>query len=96
MTLTEFEQSITKNQMPNNLLPCLQALWLEANGNWDKAHQIIQHLWGTNPAWVHAYLHRKEPDEWNANYWYSQAGKKNPNISFRQEWKNITQTLLMQ
>jgi len=24
---------------------------------------------------VHAYLHRKEGVEWNAEYWYSRAGR---------------------
>ena len=30
--------------------------------------------WG----WIHAYLHRKEPDIWNAKYWYGKSGKPYP------------------
>jgi hypothetical protein len=28
--------------------------------------------------WIHAYLHRKEPDIWNAKYWYRRCGKPYP------------------
>jgi hypothetical protein len=39
--------------------------------------------------WIHAYLHRKEPDPNNATYWYSRAGKKMPEYSFDKEWKEL-------
>jgi hypothetical protein len=45
---------------------------------WEKAHQLIQDLTDKNAAWIHAYLHRKEGDVWNADYWYRKAGKQRP------------------
>jgi hypothetical protein len=56
----------------------LRALWYDLNGDWDTAHGIVQRMSDTNAMWIHAYLHRKEPDPWNANYWYRNAGKPNP------------------
>ena len=55
-----------------------RALWLDLNGNWDAAHRIVEQMSDTNAMWIHAYLHRKEPDLANARYWYRSAGKNFP------------------
>lgn len=67
----------------------LKALDIEKKGDWDKAHKIVQVIEHELAYWVHAYLHRKEPDVSNAYYWYSRAGKPMPEYSFKQEWKEI-------
>lgn len=67
----------------------LKALELEKKGDWDKAHKIVQDLHHPWAYWIHAYLHRKEPDLSNASYWYSRAGKKMPKYSYEKEWKEI-------
>ena len=54
----------------------LLALWWDAHGDWNKAHEIAQDVSGADGAWVHAYLHRREGDVSNAGYWYRQAGRK--------------------
>ena len=56
----------------------LRALWHDLNGDWDVAHRIVQQMADINAMWIHAYLHRKEPDEANARYWYRRAGKPFP------------------
>lgn len=56
--------------------PLLRAMWYDLNGNWDRAHTITQEIEGKTAARVHAYLHRKEGDQWNAEYWYRRAGVK--------------------
>ena len=56
----------------------LRALWYDLNGDWDTAHRIVQAMSDVNAMWIHAYLHRKEPDIWNAKYWYSRCGKPYP------------------
>lgn len=38
---------------------------------------------------VHAYLHRKEGDIWNANYWYRTAGRKPFAGSLEEEWQAL-------
>lgn len=67
----------------------LEALDLEKKGDWNKAHEIVQDLHHYFAYWIHAYLHRKEPDLINASYWYSRAKKSMPNYEFETEWKEI-------
>lgn len=56
----------------------LRALWYDLNGDWDTAHRIVQQMDDRHAMWIHAYLHRKEPDLANARYWYRQANKPFP------------------
>jgi hypothetical protein len=48
----------------------LRALWHDLHGDWDTAHRIVQVMDDRDAMWIHAYLHRKEPDISNAKYWY--------------------------
>lgn len=73
----------------DNLSPELYALWLDGHGEWEKAHDQVDQLPGKSVARVHAYLHRKEGDQWNADYWYKRAGEIRPNLSLEQEWENL-------
>ena len=74
--------------------PLLIALWYDGKGDWDTAHKIADNISGQMGDWIHAYLHRKEGDQWNANYWYQRAGKQMPNISLEEEWAHLVKTLL--
>jgi hypothetical protein len=74
--------------------PRLRALWLDAQGNWDGAHEAAQADEGGAGDWVHAYLHRKEGDAGNAAYWYRRAGKPMCRTSFEEEWVSIATALL--
>jgi hypothetical protein len=67
----------------------LKALNLDKIGDWNGAHEIVQLINTQEAYWVHAYLHRKEGDIWNADYWYRRANKKRPDISFEEEWELI-------
>lgn len=67
----------------------LKALELDKKGDWDKAHEIVQDLNHVLAYWIHAYLHRKEPDLTNASYWYARAKKSMPEYSYETEWKEI-------
>ncbi len=69
--------------------PELTALWYDGKGDWNKAHNQVDHLSGKSAARIHAYLHRKEGDLWNADYWYSKAGEKRPNLSLEEEWSEL-------
>ncbi len=72
----------------------LRALWYDLNGDWDTAHSIVQVMSDIQAMWIHAYLHRKEPDIWNAKYWYRNAGKAYPGeISFNDEASAILAAL---
>lgn len=71
----------------------LQALDADKNGQWDEAHQIVQSMEEPDAYWIHAYLHRKEPDISNASYWYRRAEKDLPDASLDQEWQDIYDAL---
>ncbi|MCX7735929.1 MAG: hypothetical protein N2319_04390 [Candidatus Kapabacteria bacterium] len=94
MTFEEFKSTLNQENPPAGISKELVALWFEAQGNWDKAHNIVQAMNTKTAAWVHAYLHRKEPNEWNASYWYSIAGRPKPKTTFEEEWEEITRYLL--
>lgn len=53
----------------------IEALNAESNGDWDRAHRIVQDRSDPKAAWIHAFLHRIEGDEGNAAHWYARAGK---------------------
>ena len=56
----------------------LKALWYDLHDDWDRAHQIVQSMYDAEAEWIHAYLHRKEPDMANAKYWYRRCGRPYP------------------
>ena len=72
----------------------LLALWWDGKGNWEKAHEIAQDVTGSDGAWVHAYLHRKEGDEGNAGYWYRRAGRVGARGDLKLEWEAIVTEML--
>ena len=46
------------------------------HGDWEKAHGLVQkHEADPTACWIHAVLHKMEPDEANARYWYRKAGQ---------------------
>jgi hypothetical protein len=92
--LSSFKESINQASPDSNLSTILKALWYDGKGNWEKAHDQVAHLGGKDAAWVHAYLHRKEGDLWNADYWYTKAGQSRPDIPLEQEWENLAQFFL--
>jgi hypothetical protein len=94
MTLEQFRHSLTGDQPPRELSLALTGLWWDAKGDWTRAHESAQQDEGPSGAWVHAYLHRKEGDASNAEYWYGRAGKVPARDSFEQEWTEITRALL--
>ena len=93
MTLDEFKATVSASTAPP-LSGALQALWHDARGDWDKAHEIANGVDDQTGAWVHAYLHRKEGDLGNAGYWYQRAGQPVANDSLESEWTRIVSALL--
>ena len=94
MTLPQFKESLINNLPPAHTSVYLSALWFDGKGNWQKAHELIQDLSDKTASWVHAYLHRKEGDIWNADYWYKKAGKERPSFSLQEEWEQITHQII--
>ena len=94
MNLSSFKESLLNSEPPQNTSVYLKALWYDAKGEWEKAHKLIQDVEDKNASWIHAYLHRKEGDTVNADYWYNSAGKKRPSVSLEEEWEQILTALL--
>ncbi len=95
MTFDAFDASLSGTEPPAGLSAYLNALWHDAVGDWDKAHQIVQNIETTQASAIHAYLHRKEGDESNARYWYGRAGRLFPTgKTLGEEWKLLVNELL--
>jgi hypothetical protein len=84
-----FRESFALDTPDPALSPILKSLWYDAKGDWKKAHDFVDSLPGSDAAWVHAYLHRKEGDIWNADYWYARAKKVRPPHTLEEEWEEL-------
>lgn len=87
--IQSFKESLVLDRPDVQLSTILKSLWYDAKGDWDQAHALIDQLADRDSAWVHAYLHRKEGDIWNAEYWYARAKKTRPSYSLEEEWSNL-------
>ena len=94
MTFPDFKNTLHQSLPPAELSTLLKALWFAARGDWDKAHDLAQDVNTHEGSWIHAYLHRKEGDHSNAQYWYHRANKKMPAYSLEQEWEELVQAFL--
>ena len=94
MTLQEFRNSLSAPDPPEGVSAALCGLWWDAKGEWARGHDSAQQDEGSAGAWVHAYLHRKEGDAANAEYWYGRAAKTPARGSLEEEWSEIAQALL--
>ena len=94
MNPLELRLSLTHELPPSNLSAPLQALWWEAKGDWVQAHSLVDELESLEGMAVHAYLHRKEGSEENADYWYARAGCHYKRADFDAEWEALASGLL--
>jgi len=93
MTFELFQDSL-KLDVPPMVSVELKALWYDAKGDWEKSHNIIQDIDTRDAALIHAYLHRKEGDTWNADYWYNRAGVKRKDWTLQEEWDDLVKQFL--
>jgi hypothetical protein len=94
MNFDLFLTSVQNRKQLKGLPAPLQALWLDAVGDWDGAHEAIQDEGDRASAAVHAYLHRKEGDLWNARYWYKNAGRRPFDGTLVAEWESLSREFL--
>ncbi len=92
MTSENFKNTLIQNNLPSDISALQQALWHDAKGSWEAAHEIAQSQEGTLAFdQLHAYLHRKEGDRFNANYWYNRCGASMPTVSLQKEWEQLVE-----
>jgi hypothetical protein len=94
MTFDDFGASLSALEPPAGLSAVLAALWHDAKGDWERAHEIAQDVPDPDGAWVHAYLHRKEGDAGNAAYWYRRANRPIAKTTLQAEWEQIVRAFL--
>jgi len=94
MNFDQYMNSLGQAVPPTGLSVLLKALWFDAKGDWESAHNLAQDVHTPDGSWVHAYLHRKEGDDGNASYWYHRAGRKVPSTALDVEWSDIVKELL--
>ncbi len=94
MTLKEFLGSLENARPSTRFSETLKSLWWDRKGDWDTAHAIAQTIPTLQGSAVHAYLHRKEGVLWNADYWYSRAGRDRPSVPIEAEWQQLAQEML--
>ncbi|RVI16330.1 hypothetical protein CN128_18750 [Sinorhizobium meliloti] len=78
------------------LSPALEALWWDGKGDWNKAHERAQEHENRAGMHVHAYLHRKEGDQSNAEYWYRRCDIVPSTLTVDEEWEELARALLKQ
>ncbi|MEK6154327.1 hypothetical protein WIW50_13735 [Flavobacteriaceae bacterium 3-367] len=93
-TYEAFLETLKDACPPNHWSEALQSLWYDAKGNWEASHNIAQDIPNTTGHWIHAYLHRKEGDAWNAGYWYRRADRPFPKMDLEEEHRAIVRWLL--
>ena len=94
MTVQQFRASLAQQSPASELSAPLRALWWDAKDDWAKAHAQVDGLDTPRAMAVHAYLHRREGDLGNANYWYRRASIPLCCDSFEAEWKALAKALL--
>lgn len=87
MNYNEFIDSLRQAHPPAGISGELKALWFDGKEDWESSHNIAQDIDDKNGSWIHAYLHRKEGDIFNARYWYNKAGKPEFKGTLKEEWE---------
>jgi hypothetical protein len=93
MTFAEMRALLSTEEAPEGLSAPLAALWWDAKGDWQRAHALVDELETTEGMAVHAYLHRKEGEAWNADYWYERAGRRFHRAKLEEEWEALVEGL---
>jgi len=94
MNIVLFQASIDSDAPPGGLSAPLEALWWDKRGDWSRAHNLVDELETAEAMAVHAYLHRKEGEQWNADYWYRLAGRSCYRLHLNDEWAALAEGLL--
>lgn len=93
---THFLETLDNSSPDESWPEALKSLWYDAKGDWEASHNIAQDIHSDLGSWIHAYLHRKEGDEWNAGYWYRRANRPFSKLTLDEELKELVVYVLGQ
>jgi hypothetical protein len=94
MTAEDLRKSLQADEPPAELAAPLAALWWDAKGDWARAHGLVDELETPEGMAVHAYLHKKEGQASNADYWYERAGRRFHRETLDEEWAALVKGLV--
>lgn len=93
MHVAQFRASLEQKAPPAGISAPLEALWWDRRDEWARAHSLVDHLESAEGMAVHAYLHRREGADWNADYWYRRAGRRFHRANLHEEWEALVEGL---
>jgi hypothetical protein len=93
MKVEQLRTTLSFEEPPTELTAPLAALWWDAKGDWARAHALVDELETADGMAVHAYLHRKEGQASNADYWYERAGRRFHRVNLQDEWAALVEGL---
>jgi hypothetical protein len=93
MKVEQLRATMSLECPPAGLAAPMAALWWDGKGDWARAHGLVDELETPEGMAVHAYLHRKEGEAWNADYWYKRAGRQFYRAALNEEWEALVEGL---
>ena len=64
---------LSGTSLPDSRRELARATVLLWHDHWDPAHLLPQRFENADGSFVHAIIHRREPDYWNSKYWFRRA-----------------------
>lgn len=71
---TRLDALLADTSLPVVRRELVRALVLLWHDHLDAAHTIAQGIENADGSFVHAIMHRREPDAWNSKYWWRRVG----------------------
>jgi len=65
---------LPQSKLPSARQQVVRALLLLWHDHLEASHQIAQGVENAEGSFVHALMHRREPDGWNSKYWWRRVG----------------------
>src|SRR2546429_286802 len=71
----KLDEYFSGSALPSSVHEPIRAAILLWHDHLDASHRIAQDLPGADGSYLHAIMHRREPDYGNAKYWFHRVGK---------------------
>jgi len=74
-TSADLKSALNRAGLPSSRAELIHATILLWHDYLDAAHEIVQEVESSDGSYIHAILHRREPDYGNAKYWFRRVGQ---------------------